>query len=176
VTYRPRDSQRSKLYRAGSVLHPAGLYGWKQQQRFLSVDEMQEYVHDLQADTQIQRHWRTWCLASTPQVTGGRDGQMRALGSSKRLSMPEHYRYEAALLHEVSHSICWRELGRNNHAAHGWEFCAVYLWLVKHKMGNKAHSALLTSMEEYRVQYRQPRSTAKLYLHAWDVSLNGISA
>ena len=67
-------------------------------------------------------------------------------------------RDEGILIHELAHTVVIREYGRHSDIeAHGWQFCAVYLKLVRAMMGREARDILKRAMISNGVKFSLPR-------------------
>jgi len=62
------------------------------------------------------------------------------------------------MLHELSHLVVSLEHPRSECAFHGWQFCQVYLNLVRNVLGPEAHDRLKGCFKEFRVKYTKPRA------------------
>ena len=94
------------------------------------------------------------------RVADGR-GCKRATASyrdGETITLPRWARIEYVMLHELSHLVVHYEFKRREVAGHGWQFCMVYLKLVKNVMGPEAHDKLKESFKEFRVKYTKPRA------------------
>lgn len=141
---KPRDSQRLKVYRAEGVLRNG--------KRFESVGEIQSYVDKLVSSAWFRHHYP---LVPRIKVKDGR-GRTRAGGSpsGRFITMPQWSRVEAVVLHEVAHVVA----PDDGVAWHGWEFCAEFLKLVRHQMGQEAHDKLKASFRQQKVRFTAPRT------------------
>lgn len=149
---RPRDSQRSKVYSCEYVLRDAGMVG---RERLETVEEMQAWVNKLLASAWWKKHYRS---VSKVTVKDGR-GQRRALAHTWRntISMPKWSRSKGVIIHELAHLVTPLAA-----PSHGWEFCANYLELVRHFLGQADHDALKEAFDKRKVKYRKPRQRAPL--------------
>lgn len=95
-----------------------------------------------------------------PSVGDGR-GRRRACGWSGGIKIPLWARNEAVVIHELAHTVTHRQHGYDT-AAHGWQFCSVYLTLTLHAMGREAHDTLKRAFRENRVRYTAPRAKREL--------------
>jgi len=153
---RPRDSQRSKLYRAEDFLMGKG-------QSWETTAEIQAYVDHLVSLAWFQRRWPLAAIA----VNDGR-GRRSACGSTRRalsgkyygyIKLPRWARTQSVVLHEIAHCCASIEARRNREpiASHGWQFARTLLELVRHEMGNEHWETLRASFREHRVRHKQPR-------------------
>lgn len=144
---RPRDSQRSRVYRAENEALKSLA------RRYETMDELTGFVHS------IVRRTRTLKVAPELKrsitIKDGR-GRSNAGGNMSGIIMPVWSRRDYIVLHELSHTIIERRYARSP-AWHGWEFCAVYLKLVRSVMGVAAHDALRASFKKHGVRYKPKR-------------------
>jgi putative metallohydrolase (TIGR04338 family) len=135
---RPRDSQRSKLYRAERTVG-AGHH-------FPSVAHCQAQVDRILASA--------WWKARFPALdqVQVRDGRGRrhagAHQSHGAISLPRWSRRERIILHELAHLATPASF-----AAHGPEYAMVYLELVGHFMGATAARDLAEAFRAHRVRW-----------------------
>jgi putative metallohydrolase (TIGR04338 family) len=142
----PRDSQRSKLYTAEHSLYHGRKFG--------SIEEVQGYVTRL-----THSKWWTsreadyeYFRARRILVKDGR-GRRSACGSysGRYISLPAGWaRSELVILHEIAHVIT----DPNKYAAHGREFAANFLDLVRHQMGVEVYVTLRNSFRTWGVRYK----------------------
>jgi len=138
---RPRDSQRSKLYRAERTVGEG--------QHFPSVAHCQARVDQILASA----WWQTRFPAlDQVQVRDGR-GRRHAGAFHNRgaISLPRWSRRERVILHELAHLATPASF-----AAHGPEYAAVYLELVGHFMGAAAARDLAEAFRTHRVRSGTP--------------------
>ena len=76
--------------------------------------------------------------------------------------MPRWARKEWVILHELAHVIHWRQHGGRYEAGHGWQFCDIYLQLIRYQLGPDAHAALRDAFKANRVKYTKPRKRRQL--------------
>jgi putative metallohydrolase (TIGR04338 family) len=152
VRVKERDTQRSRLYKADDVLHPFA-------QPLPTVRDVERFVKRVWSSKRVQvaypnavRRWQSWDL---PTVKDGR-GRRRAGGWDGGITIPLWARKTDVVIHELAHTIVWRELS-SKAAGHGWQFCSVYLYLVKLFMGAEAHAALKASFKQHRIRFTPPR-------------------
>ncbi len=143
---RPRDNQRSRLYKAERVLN-------KLSKRLEKVDDMKRFVDRLRKRATIVRRYGVE-LKTSIFIGDGR-GKRNAGGDSRGIYMPLWSRTEYIVLHEMAHCIACRRYGRYNIAAHGREFAAVYVDLVRYMLGKEAADTLKASFREHRVKFRR---------------------
>ncbi len=83
-------------------------------------------------------------------------GRSNAGGCADYITLPLWARQTRTILHELAHLIADRKYARRNIAGHGWQFCAIYLDLVRFVMGLEAGDALKASFKTHKVRYREP--------------------
>lgn len=154
-----RDTQRSKVYKAERVAfrdHAEANEGLRE------VADIEAFVRHVFSLKRVQdafpravTEWR----AGTPKV---RDGRRRrsACGGIGFISMPLWSRCKWIVLHELAHTIAFRT--QYHIAAHGWEYAATYLKLVRCVLGVEAHDLLKAQFKAHRVRYKAPVKRAPL--------------
>lgn len=119
---RPRDSQRSAVYRWEKALWAT--YGLKED--MLSLEECQAMVGEVWGD--FVTHPNLRCL---PPVVNGR-GTTWAWGGMWEVSLPRWARFCAVVVHEVGHGvIATRTFGKEQVAPHGPEFASLLVELLE---------------------------------------------
>jgi putative metallohydrolase (TIGR04338 family) len=146
-----RDYQKFRLYKAEHVLEDMS-------QRLETTQEMAAFLTKVMNSAPIQRRYAPY-LRSTLTVSDGR-GRRRACGGYGRIRMPKWARTTYIVLHETAHTLTIRKYGEGT-SAHGREYAAIYLDLVRFGMGKEAHAALLASFKAHKVKYRAPKRRAK---------------
>lgn len=139
----PRDSQRQKLYRAEREIAGRKIGD-------CSVQACEVFV---------ARVWR-WVVKSglstgpTPDVRDGR-GRRHAGGCDAYVTLPRWARTYTVVLHELAHTVCWRNYGWSGVASHGREFAAVLIKLIRrwHPDRNEAARALRESFKKHKVRH-----------------------
>lgn len=141
---RVRDSQRSKVYKAETVIHNIG-------EKFETVNDVSIYLRKIMNSDWFQQRYpeKTWF-----DIRDGR-GTRYARGSNLSyggvyMNLPRWARRESVILHELAHG-----LQPANTAWHGREFCAIYIELVGRFMGKEAEKKLRESFKANRVKYRR---------------------
>jgi putative metallohydrolase (TIGR04338 family) len=148
---RERDQQRSRVYKAERIAlaqMAAPLATVRDIERFVKRVFGMKRVQDAFPKA-TSRHW------DLPTVGDGR-GRRNACGWDGGIKIPLWARNEWVVIHELAHTISWREYGYKT-AGHGWQFCAVYLKLVLYCMGREAHDVLKRDFKVCRVRYTAPR-------------------
>lgn len=148
---RPRDSQRSKLYRAEST--PPAMQGGEMP----TVPEVQAFVDKVMGSAWAAKRWPRMSKRQV-LVKDGR-GRRRACGSFSYIKLPCWTRTKRVILHELAHSITLR-LHRSTVAAHGREYAGVLVALVGRWMGEETARQLKAAFRKARVKYL-PKQTGR---------------
>lgn len=160
---RERDTQKARVYRSDEALVAIA-------KPLPKVRDMQRFVDRLWGQRRVYRwfgpdafhaRWRKLGRASSAPIVHDGRGRRRAGGWSRGITMPLWSRNEAIVLHELAHSMCARLHGPRV-AAHGWQYCDIYLRLVLYGMGREAHDTLKAAFKANRVRFRAPRQRAPL--------------
>ena len=141
-----RDSQRQKVYDAERRAFPQMF----RRQLPADHDQMQAVID---AITQ-SAFWRKLCARSRRiprKVELVRAKQRNAWANSYSISIPIRMRSVPLLLHELAHAAAPVA------ASHHWVFCAIYLELVRHYMGNDWAKKLRAEFKAERVRYTPKR-------------------
>jgi hypothetical protein len=143
-----RDSQRSKLYTAESVLNN---YGGAD--TFCSIGDAQAWVDNI-----TRRAWyrRRFPSATRVTVRAGRKGTA-ATGGYGKIKLPPWAMNKAVALHELAHNAA------GPGAKHGWRFAATFRVLARFVFGKEAERALVESFRKHKVRYKQPRKVVRSY-------------
>jgi len=164
VSYRPRDSQRKKLY-AAERKHSL----WVNDSQFDSVGEVQKWVDNICKSRWFKNRFPRYKLDLSSlmrdgiatygiKVLDGR-GRLRANGSTRGfIKLPVWTRSHLHILHEIAHVIT-RRTDHNGPlpAFHGREFCANYIALVRQFLGKEAGDELKECFRKSRVKYTRPK-------------------
>lgn len=144
----PRDSQKSKVYNSENVLRFHRLGTFKQTEawirRVMRTKFWREFVPPGMPEDGRYRS------PSTIKVKDGR-GTRIARGSRSRLNLPAWARTDVTVLHELAHAL------QTERPAHSWQFCAIYLQLIRRFMGKEEASALRAEYARRKVKHRKPR-------------------
>jgi putative metallohydrolase (TIGR04338 family) len=138
---RPRDSQRSRLYKAEHVLL---MYG---ENAFGSNTDTQRWVDRVLGERWFRSRWQLPTLPVTP----GRGGTATSWGG--RITVGPTARNPGIVLHEIAHEII-RVTPRGPYASHGPEFASVLLFLVRQVMGPAQANELRLAFVRERVRHR----------------------
>lgn len=143
----PRDSQRSKVYRAEAVLS-------KHCTPLKELHHIEAFVEKVRSSARVQDHFPH--LTEDPvRVKAARGGRSTAF--YRGISISQWHRNDWVVLHELAHIQVQRQHGHWKVAGHGREYCAVYLKLVLWFIGREAHDELKASFKEHRVKFTPPR-------------------
>lgn len=149
---RERDTQRARVYKCDRVLMETAA-------ALPSVRDVERFVKKTFASKRVREAFPKAMRPTLPTVGDGR-GRRAACGGPGGIKIPTWARNEAVVLHELAHTICLRQGGRE--AFHGWQFCAVYLKLVLYLMGREAHNTLKAAFKANRVRFTEPRKRQPL--------------
>jgi len=124
----PRDEQRKRLYAAE-----------RQVRAFLrdplpTIGEMQAFVDSILRSRWMQSYFAASVVAPI-RVIGGRQRPATAMNFLSTILMPKWSRTKFLVIHEVSHILAARCYGEGVIAAHGPEYAALFLDLVRHFLG-----------------------------------------
>lgn len=148
---KPRDSQRSKLYRA----ERKALEGLPcDELRGLSVEECQGVIDDIV----LSRWWerRYGPMFTPPRVKAGQGARWAtARHHEHTIVLPLWARKQWVIVHELAHYAVRAPLSPyKDVASHGPEFAKEYLALVKRWIGADEAQKLKASFKEHRVKSR----------------------
>lgn len=145
-----RDSQRLRVYKAERRVHHLG-------KPLREVEDIQRFIQKQLKRKAITSRYPDATRPIAIHHGGGRRNAC-AYGGWK-ISIPLWARNELIVIHEVAHIVTNRHYGdkRSGVAGHGWQFCAVFLDLVRFIMGKEAHDALKASFKEHKVRFTAPR-------------------
>jgi len=124
--------------------------------RMERVPDIQAWVDKILESHQWKTHFTNVIYANKVEVKDGR-GRRRAGGGMWEISLPKWARDKVVALHELTHSAVARKHPRA--AAHGHEFCKIFLMLVKRWIGQWEHDALKAWMRTKRVKFSPPRQS-----------------
>jgi len=160
MTYekKERDSQKQRVYDAERKAAKSMAVAGDRNLRIPEIADVEKYVNDIVRSA----YWKAMFPKTTiVMVDEGRKGRRMACWKSweKTIHLPSWARTELIILHELAHAAHdgspdwdWTQ------AAHGWQFCAVYLQLVQRYLGRSAHDILAASFKLGGVRYQKPRA------------------
>ena len=137
---RPRDSQRSRLYKAQWEIG-AG-------HNFKTIPALREYV------SAILRHdWWRYYFPHVPDVTvkdgrGRKNAGAHTTTDGPTILMPRWSRTERVTLHELAHLVT-----PDAAPAHGPKFARLYVCIVTEYMGHQAGQGLINAYLKHGVRY-----------------------
>jgi len=150
---RPRDNQRKRVYDSENALGKTTCGG-----RLESVSEIEDFVNKI-----VRSRWMNTIARKngnyyvhSVEIKDGRGTRngfayRYALSGHAVLNLPRWSRSKLVVLHEFAHTLT-----PDRYAAHGPEFCANYLDLVKRWIDKDTHAALKDSFQQHRVSFRRP--------------------
>ncbi len=148
-----RDQQRSKLYKAERIALET------MSSPLPTIKDIELYLNKVFAKAPIQRRFGKY-LNRQIEVRDGR-GRLKAGGCAAYITIPvgedKWGRHQWVVLHEIAHSITQRKYGMKP-AAHGWQFAAIYLDLVRFGMSKEAHDALKASFKAHKVRFTEKKT------------------
>lgn len=161
ATRLPRDSQRSRLYRAEvDAFGPGPLQAW----RLGSVPAVEAFVRDVLGEDWFRLRFGPFSRVAVKDGRGTRHAYSAYEPARRRvvLSFPRWARAKPVVLHELGHAASLSRYGVV--AAHGPEFAAVLLALVARHLGTAAQLRLRDAFDARRVNYAaatpEPRRAA----------------
>jgi putative metallohydrolase (TIGR04338 family) len=132
-----------------------------------STKQCKAYMEKIVSYEWFTARWQistpSWVEGNAPRVGDGRARRKACWDANVyEIKLPQWARTEAVILHEMAHWIVDRAAmvgtygrGRQydaDHAAHGKEFAAVFLELVRLQLGAEATKALKASYKAHRVK------------------------
>ena len=149
-----RDTQRSKVYaaeRAAFENLPI--------EKFESVKDVERFLKYIWKLKRVQNEWFSSVVGVNPPRVGDGRGCRRALACGAwEIKLPKWARQDWVAVHELAHIIHHRSGNwRKTEAAHGWQFCAIYLKLVLYVLGREKHDALKAAFKAHKVRFTEPR-------------------
>ena len=148
-----RDTQRSRVYAAERKVQHLG-------KKLPDVTDVERYIaHNMKRKAILRRYPGA---ADKTAVKDGRGTRNALAYGDYAIGIPLWARQEIVVLHEMAHIIAARTHGQYNIAAHGWQFCAIFLDLVRFCADREIHDALKASFDEHKVRYKAPRKCKPL--------------
>lgn len=146
-----RDSQRSKVYKA----EREGLKSFSKP--VPTVEDVKNFTQKTFNKPYITRrygrHTHRNGRTLIPAVADGRGTSNAYAYGDWKISIPVWGRQEWVILHELAHILTHRKY--NGRIKHNWQFCAVYLDLVRGMMGAEAHKALKEAFRKHKVRFKE---------------------
>jgi len=165
----------------GEIANPEYSYWGKTkystQEGFETLEDCWTYLNHIMNSAWFKKRYpRTYRNCASPKKTkpvrigdgkvGSGDGGLRvvahsgrgAYGGSREIGLTKWARQEHVLLHELAHTINFNEnVGPNKYnQIHGWQFCAIYLTLIRYGMCKEARNELRQQFKNYNVKYLRP--------------------
>lgn len=156
---RARDTRKQKQYDAEGVIphnsSPAAKRYLTSGKKVagtgnVSIEACQAYVDHVTTSAWFQRRW------GQRRIPVGHKTYGNATWDGHDISLPPWARDEATILHEIAHALVPRYIQGTDQrpAAHGPEFSAILLTLVRYQVGAQAATDLRASYSKHRVKYR----------------------
>lgn len=156
---RQRDSRRQKQYNAEKVLSRTASAAAKRYLKdgskvsstgSVSIEACQSYVNHVTTSAWFQRRWGQRKIRVGHKVYGN------ATWDGRDISLPPWARAEDTILHEIAHALTPSRSRATSAApaAHGPEFAAILLTLVRYQIGTEAARTLRESYSQHGVKYR----------------------
>jgi putative metallohydrolase (TIGR04338 family) len=157
---RTRDSQKQRLYAAEQyvrIFHdiPIGDGSMPAVER---VKLVEKFIKQVCKRKYIIRKYGKGAYGCTPpsvRLSYGNAYRFARAYGTHTIEMPRSGSWaytQLVALHELAHIFESRQ--RRERAAHGWEFAAIFLDLVRNVMGRTAHDALKAAFKEHKVRYK----------------------
>ena len=161
-----RDNQRSKVFKAEDKAR-------KGDERPLpKVDDIERYLTRNMGRKTLERRYGETIMGRMTKVADGRGTRHALAYGGYKIGIPLWARSEWVVLHEMAHIIHSRINGAKSrrqpmpaHAAnlvggasHGWQFCAIFVDLVRYCCGAEAAEKLKTEFKAGKVRYKKPRT------------------
>lgn len=159
-----RDTQRAKVYKAEGEAFKGHTKANERLETVADIEKYVEYVFGLKRvrdafPKAMPVENGLFCGWKLPTVGDGR-ARRRAGGNVAGIHMPKWARSKWVVLHELAHTISLRTY--RGIAGHGWEYCSVYLSLVRYALGVEAHDLLKAQFKAHRVKFRAPRKRREI--------------
>ncbi|MEP6623278.1 MAG: hypothetical protein ABJC79_02465 [Acidimicrobiia bacterium] len=160
----PRDSQRSRVYRAETPLGG---------RRLPLLPDCVAFVDDVVGSLWWTAHFPQRDLAHVPRLrpgNGARQAFYREDPGGPTITLPRRYRTASVVLHELVH---WALADAGDLPNHGRTFTRVLLDVVTEFMGDGKRERLAAGYAEHRVHIGQPPriSPDGCFDYAWDERL-----
>jgi hypothetical protein len=145
---RPRNSQYAKFWKAQGILASISreLKTEKQVERFVSNARERAFLKRRYPHLQYGIH------------VSHEETKLVALYNE--INIPPAHRREHEICRQIAIVLFYRADWREQWAWHGWQFCAIYLDVVRAMMGKKAHDVLKASFRANRVRFAEKKSRA----------------
>jgi putative metallohydrolase (TIGR04338 family) len=170
---RLRDSQRSKVYNAERLAFSI--------QKFynntgMSTKDIEDFIHKMITTPSLVRRYHNEFYSKYDQdkpmnekrpwkihVKAGQ-GVRYARGGRYGIIIPGWARNYYVICHELAHTISIRKYEETKSiAAHGWEFCEIYLNLVRFMINIDDHNKLKASFKEHKIKYKESKKSSRVW-------------
>ena len=166
-----KDTQMTKVYDAESDAFYNKDDDWGgvkiPKSRFDTIKKCQSYLRNIVTKPAFKRWYPEayFMLTQHPiEITAGRSharatGENWKTGKKNYIALPKWARKRYVMLHELAHLVQYWEynlrstLGRRSVAGHGWQFCSIYLKLIRSEMGKDADKALRAAFKKKGVKH-----------------------
>jgi len=149
---RPRDFQRSKLYRAEWAV--VGEYKRLHHNAdTMKLDEIKVFVNKILDSSWCKKNYEKAYNFGDVHIKDGR-GTSIARGGVYWLNLPKWSRLKLIVLHELAHCIQGRVYGFRTNPWHGREFTSIFLALLK-RWGKEHYEQMRISFYLHGVKYRK---------------------
>ena len=145
---RPRDSQKSKVYKAENAAFPTGSDSNSNPDLFY----WECYCRKIVRSAWFRKRWPNCIVVSLKDGRGRKNASATSRGSGGTLKLPLWARVESVVLHELAHVITPKIC-----ASHGREFCRNLLELIGHYMGADASRKLKKEFDNRNVKWRKKK-------------------
>lgn len=151
-TKKVRDSQRQKVYDAERAY-----FKWTDQYYLISRKDARDLLEKC-----LTSHWYHKRYANRSVVLEFSNRGTRTIGSyhprDNKIKLMDQGCSTWVLIHELAHAVVTMEYDRGTVAAHGREYCKIYLDLVGHFLGSEHKEGLRESFKKHGVKYSKPRT------------------
>ena len=160
----PRDSQKSRVYRAETPLGG---------RRLPHLDDCAAFVDEVVGSLWWTARFPTRDLARVPRLrpgNGARQAFYRDEPTGPTITLPRRYRTSAVVLHELVHWSLGSDL---DIPSHGRTFARVFLDATAEFMGDAKRELLAAGYAEHGVHIGPPPRVSPVggYAYAWDERL-----
>jgi putative metallohydrolase (TIGR04338 family) len=145
---KPVDSQRRKVYAAEAEAFRGT--EWTEIIGSGSMEEIREYLERITSHQWFKERWPRIGEFILHNGGGGYRSTASFRGLLPRISVIRDQRNPWTVVHELCHICTWGD----QVAAHGREFCAAYLLLVKHYFGADMEKRLRQAFIKHKVKYK----------------------
>lgn len=152
----PSDSQRQKVYDSEGIAFEAdGTPRLKFRVGDGGIVDSQKFVDAVFASAFLREKYGFTRAAPTVVPGAGQRRRGCYRWTANEIHLPEWTRQNWYVLHECAHALVPNTSDR---PAHGWEFAACYLDLVRVYMGRGWEERLIAAFRTKRVKFKAPRT------------------